>query len=87
MEKLKSRKFWICVAAFLASIGTSIAGLRTDNQTVAAVGTICTIASAAIYAFAEAWVDSKAAVPNYDDRKALVEEYYKLLKKEEDPDE
>lgn len=87
MEKLKSRKFWICVAAFLASIGTSIAGLRTDNQTVAAVGTICTIASAAIYAFAEAWVDSKAAVPNYDDTKALVEEYYKLLKKEEDPDE
>lgn len=60
MEKLKSRKFWICVAAFLASIGTSIAGLRTDNQTVAAVGTICTITSAAIYAFAEAWVDGKA---------------------------
>ena len=26
MEKLKSRKFWICVAAFLGSIATSIAG-------------------------------------------------------------
>ena len=60
MEKLKSRKFWICVAACLASIGTSIAGLRSDNQTVAAIGSICTIASAAIYAFAEAWVDAKA---------------------------
>lgn len=60
MDKLKSRKFWICVAACLASIGTSIAGLRSDNATVAAIGTVCTIASAAIYAFAEAWVDGKA---------------------------
>ena len=57
MSKLKSRKFWICVAAFLASIGTSIAGLKTDNETVAIIGTVCTILSAAIYSFAEAWVD------------------------------
>ncbi len=60
MDKLKSRKFWICVAAFLASIGTSIAGLKSDNEVIAAVGIICTIAASAIYAFAEAWVDSKA---------------------------
>lgn len=60
MEKLKSRKFWICVAAFLASIGTSVAGLHSDNELVATVGIICTIVSSAIYAFAEAWVDSKA---------------------------
>jgi hypothetical protein len=60
MSKLKSRKFWICVAAFLASIGTSVAGLKSDNEIVASVGITCTIASSAIYAFAEAWVDGKA---------------------------
>ena len=60
MEKLKSRKFWICVAAFLASIGTSIAGLHTDNNVVVEIGTISTILSAAIYAFAEAYGDGKA---------------------------
>ena len=60
MEKLTSRKFWICVAAFLASIATSIAGLCTTNQTIATVGIVCGIISAAIYAFCEAWVDSKA---------------------------
>ena len=60
MEKLTSRKFWICVAAFLASIATSIAGLCTSNQYVAVAGTVCGILSAAIYAFCEAWVDAKA---------------------------
>lgn len=60
MEKLKSRKFWICVAAFLASVGTSIAGIRSDNEIVVAVGTISTILATAIYAFCEAWVDGKA---------------------------
>ena len=39
MNKLKSRKFWICVAALLASIGTSIAGLRSDNEIIVAIGT------------------------------------------------
>ena len=60
MEKLKSRKFWICVAAFLASIATSIAGICTTNQTITVIGTVCGILSAAIYAFCEAWVDGKA---------------------------
>lgn len=60
MDKLKSRKFWICVAAFLASIATSIAGICTTNQTVTVIGTVCGILSAAIYAFCEAWVDGKA---------------------------
>lgn len=60
MSKLTSRKFWMCVAAFLASIATSIAGIRTDNHTVLIIGTICGILSAAVYAFCEAWVDSKA---------------------------
>ena len=60
MEKLKSRKFWISVAAFLASVATSIAGLATENTTIAIVGTICGILSAAIYVAAEAYVDGKA---------------------------
>lgn len=60
MNKLTSRKFWICVAAMLASIATSISGITTDNQTVIIVGTVCGIVSAAIYAFCEAWVDGKA---------------------------
>lgn len=60
MSKLTSRKFWICVAAFLASVATSISGLVTDNQTVTIIGTVCGILSAAIYAFCEAWIDGKA---------------------------
>lgn len=49
------------MAAFLASLGTSITGMRSDNTTVATVGLICTIASTAIYAAAEAYVDGKSA--------------------------
>lgn len=58
--KWTSRKFWICVAAFLGSIGTSIAALHTGNEIVSAIGVVCAIVSAAIYAFCEAWVDGKA---------------------------
>ena len=67
MNKLTSRKFWICVAAMLASTATSIAGLQTGNTIVAAVGTICGIISAAIYAFCEAWVDGKAVEKKEDE--------------------
>ena len=66
MDKLKSRKFWICVAAFLASIAVSISGLTTSNTTIVAIGTVCGILSAAIYAFCEAWVDGKAVDQNDD---------------------
>lgn len=59
-EKLSSRKFWVCVAAFLGSLGTGISGLVVGNQTLALVGGILTVVSAAIYAFCEAWVDGKA---------------------------
>lgn len=59
-NKLTSRKFWICVAAMLASIATSIAGIAQTNPSVTAIGTVCGIISAAIYAFCEAWVDGKA---------------------------
>ena len=58
--KWMSRKFWICVAAFLGSIGTSVAALHTGNEIVSAIGIVCAIVSAAIYAFCEAWVDSRA---------------------------
>lgn len=60
MQKLTSRKFWVCVAAMLASIATSISGLHTGNETIASVGIVCGIVSAAIYAFCEAWVDAAA---------------------------
>lgn len=59
-SKLTSRKFWICVAAALASLGTGISGIVVGNQTLAIAGSICTVISAAIYAFCEAWVDQKA---------------------------
>lgn len=63
MDKLKSRKFWVCVAAMLGSIATSIAGLQVGNEIVVAIGTVCGVASAAIYAFCEAWVDQARANP------------------------
>lgn len=65
-QKLSSRKFWICVAAFLGSIAASIAGLATSNQVVAGIGIVAGILSAAIYAFCEAWVDSKAVKKDED---------------------
>lgn len=60
MNKLTSRKFWICVAAALASLGTGISGIVTDNQALAIVGSVLTVLSASIYSFCEAWVDGKA---------------------------
>lgn len=59
-NKLTSRKFWICVAAFLGSIATSISGIVTDNKYITTLGVVAGVLSAAIYAFCEAWVDGKA---------------------------
>ena len=59
-EKLKSRKFWMCVAAVLASLGTGISGLIAGNQTLTIVGSCLCVISASIYAGVEAYVDSKA---------------------------
>ena len=67
MDKLTSRKFWICVAAFLASVATSISGLSSNNETVVVIGSLCSIFSAAIYAFCEAWVDGKSLDVDIDD--------------------
>ena len=55
--KLTSRKFWISVAAFLASVATSISGLATQDQTITIVGIVCGMLAAAIYAACEAYVD------------------------------
>ena len=66
MNRFTSRKFILCVAAFLGSIGTSIAALHTDNEKVATIGIVCAMFSAAIYAAVEAYVDGKA-VQTYED--------------------
>ena len=59
-SKFKSRKFWICVAAALSSIATSISGIATSNETIFFFFFFCGIVSAAIYAFCEAWVDGQS---------------------------
>lgn len=64
MKKLKSRKFWVCVAAMLASFSTSIAGLSLENEIIIGFGIVCGVLSAGIYAFCEAWVDSNAIPDN-----------------------
>jgi len=61
MNKLKSRKFWVAVASMLASIGAGIAGVANGDQRLVMAGTICTIASGAIYSFCEAYVDGVRA--------------------------
>lgn len=65
-EKIFSRKFMLCCAAFLGSVATSISGIVTSNQTITIIGTVCGILSAALYAFAEAWVDGKAVEKRVD---------------------
>lgn len=60
INKITSRKFWICVAAFLGSVAASISGIATGNQTITTIGVICGVVSAAIYAAAEAYIDAKA---------------------------
>lgn len=56
-RKLSSRKFWICVAAFLASIAASVTGVQNGNDVLTTIGFVCSAVSAAIYAAAEAYVD------------------------------
>ena len=56
MEKLKSRKFWIAIAAFLASVGAGLAGIADPT-----VCTVLCVLSAAIYAACEAYVDGQSA--------------------------
>ena len=65
-----SRKFWICVASALASLGTGISGIIVGNQTLAIVGAVLTVISSSIYAFCEAWVDGKAVEKRIDINKS-----------------
>ena len=58
IRKLTRRMFWLGLAAFLGSLAASIAGITTSNETVAIVGTVCGVISAAIYAAAEQAVDA-----------------------------
>lgn len=58
--KLTSRKFWISVAAFLGSIGVSIAGIQCGSENMTIVGVVCSTLSAAIYAACEAAVDKSS---------------------------
>ena len=76
MNKLTSRKFWICVAAFLGSIAASIGGLSLGNEVVAGIGVVCSVFSAAIYAAAEAYVDGasiKSETRNYEEKVTVTE--------------
>ena len=63
-EKLTSRKFWLMLAAVLASLGTGISGIVQGNETLAIIGSCLTVISAAIYAGVEAYVDGKAVNGN-----------------------
>ena len=61
IEKLTSRKFWLCAAAFLSSAASALAGITTDNRVLTIVGAVCSMLSAGIYAVCEAYVDAAAA--------------------------
>lgn len=64
-ERISSRKFIVCVAAFLSSLGTSITGLAIENEVIAAFGIVCTVLSAAIYAAVEAATDVASLKSSY----------------------
>ena len=64
MKNFTSRKFLLSAAAFLGSVAASIAGITTDNQTIATIGIVCGVLSAAIYAACEAYVDAAAVGQN-----------------------
>lgn len=58
--KFTSRKFLICLAAFLFSLGTGLAGLSQGNSRIIMIGGICCVVSAALYAACEAYTDGQA---------------------------
>lgn len=65
-NKLASRKLWVTIAAVCASLGTGITGIIQGNQTLAIIGSVLTVISAAIYAGVEAYVDGKAVEKGAD---------------------
>lgn len=60
-NKLTSRKFWLCAAAFLSAAASALSGAATGNDTLIAIGAVCSMLSAGIYAACEAYVDAAAA--------------------------
>ena len=56
-QKLSSRVFWLCAAAFLMAVSTAIVNTFSGNETAAIVGGICSILAAGIYAAAEKATD------------------------------
>ena len=56
MHKFTSRKFWLAVAAFLASFAAGVTGIADPS-----VCAVCMALSAGIYAACEAYVDGQAA--------------------------
>ena len=78
-NKWASRKFWLSVAAFLGSIGASIAGISTGEKWVTITGIVCGMLSAAIYSAVEAYADGANASTTVEH----------VIKKpgEDDPDE
>lgn len=66
-EKLTSRKFWLMLAAVLASLGTGISGIIQGNETLTIIGSCLVVVSSAIYAGVEAYVDAKAVNTKGDD--------------------
>lgn len=59
-SKFLSRKFLLAAAAFLGSLGTSIAGMSLGIPAITVSGLVCSALSAAIYAACEAYVDGQA---------------------------
>lgn len=59
IQKLKSRKLWLAVAAFLGALAAGVTDIA--NPTVCA---ICMSLSAGIYAACEAYVDGQTAKAN-----------------------
>lgn len=59
LQRISSRKFLLMLAAFLGSLGTSIAGLVIAEPVITTVGIICSTVSAALYAAIEAGVDAE----------------------------
>lgn len=71
-QKLSSRVFWCCVAAFLTSISGSIAGLGTDNGILATLGVMCGVIAVGIYAAAEKATDIARIKANSDTKQTVM---------------
>lgn len=67
-SKLKSRKFWITIAAMLAAIGTGVSGLVVGHYDLTVVGAICMVVSSCIYAVANAYQNAAYINANAPDQ-------------------